>query len=141
MRNIRDSAMEGFTLLEVLVALAIACLILLLLFHVSVEALVATTVSVDKERAITIAESSITEACYGDQLRANATVVREFDKFHVETNVSVAATERLGNAASSTVLGGQKVTLYSVHVNVSWGGEKRTRTWSLQTSCLIIERV
>ena len=115
---------RGFTLLEVLVAFAIASLALLVLFQGALAGLRSADIAGRYEEALTRARSRL--AALGGSLVPADKQGEDGSSYHWRVRISPVASTVSGNG----VVGGApavRTTLYAVTVEVSWqeGGRRR----------------
>ncbi len=123
---------EGFTLLEVLVALAIAVPALLVLYRQGAAALEATGASLAYQEAIARAESRLASLTEGSLQPGD----REGDdggSYHWHTRVVPAQSFPLPRALTPKGPYAAGVTLYDIAVQISWPSGPGTRSVNLQT--------
>ena len=127
----RDS---GFTLLEVVIALAIAALALGVLFETGATSVRATRTAARIEHAISLARSRLALAARSTPLAPGDWQGEEGSGFHWHLRVRAAAAMTpeapLPGARSSPL------TLYAISVSVSWPQEGAWRDVQLQTARL-----
>jgi general secretion pathway protein I len=123
-RNERGRNQRGFTLLEVVIAFAIAALALSVLFHGALDGLRSAGIAGRYEEALARARSHL--AALGATLSAADTQGDDGSAYHWHVRVSPIASTVTGGG----VIGGVPAvltTLYAVSVAVSWpeGGSRR----------------
>jgi general secretion pathway protein I len=114
---------RGFTLIEVLVAVAIAALVLLPLLHGFSKALDGAADSEAYEEAVAIAQSELAMLGTGAPLAEEKGFTREDGRFTIAASVHRYP---LGDASAYVVP-------YELSVAVSWGEGRRHRSVTLQT--------
>ena len=123
---------DGFTLLEVLVALAIAIPALLVLYRQGATALDATGASLAYQEAIARAQSrlaSLTEA----SLQPGDRQGDDGGNFHWHTRILPARTITLPRTLTPKGPYAGGVTLYDVSVQISWPNGDTSRSVTLQS--------
>lgn len=126
---------RGFTLLEVLVAFAIAAPALILLLGQGVSSVSTGQTSALYQEAISRAKSRLATLS-GEALQAGERDGDDGAGFRWRTRVVPLATTRLGNATGPTgggVQGATGATLYDVTVELSWPGHLSTRGLTLSS--------
>jgi general secretion pathway protein I len=120
----------GFTLLEVLVALAIAALGLVAMFRAGSGGLLNVDVASRTEEAVERARSHLAAIGRDTALLRGASEGEDGDGYHWRIRVWPQASRAIA-AAQGTA--GQAVTLYNIEVTESWGGGRRLRAVVLRT--------
>jgi general secretion pathway protein I len=123
-----DRATAGFTLLEVLIAFAIAAITLAVVINGSLTALSAARIARDTQNAIVRARSRLA-ALEGGGLRAGEQSGDDGGGFSWRTRITEMASATDTRTASTLPAGAPtpRATLYGVEVVVSWtrdGGER-----------------
>ena len=127
----------GFTLLEVVIALAIAALALVGLFRAGSDGILQTDISAKAEEAIERAQSHL--AAFG---RTGALVPGELEGedgggYHWRLRAAVIAQQPTASRASGFIGGqresGQLLTLYDIEVTISWQEGRRRQFVVLET--------
>ena len=114
----------GFTLLEVVIALAIAALALIALFHAGGGGLFAADIAARIEEAIERAQSHLSAFGRAGAITAGWIGGDDGDGYHWELRASpIARAPALGAS----------LVLYDVTVGISWRDGSRTRTVTLET--------
>ncbi len=131
----------GFTLLEVLVALAIAIPALVLLYRQGAAAMGVTRTAAAYQEAISRAQSRL-DALTGTGLAAGEQAGDDGGGFRWRTRVAPVASVSLpsrpssrpvSNRASNRASSGAGSTLYAVAVEISWPGPTGMRRFLLET--------
>lgn len=127
---------RGFTLLEVLIAFAIAALALSTLAHGALGGLQSTRVSGHYQEAVSRARSRMATLGHGAPLLPGDAEGDDGGGFRWRVRVAqvdtVAAPGRAGQPGSGPA-GSQAVSLYAVSVGVSWRGDGGTREVVLES--------
>ena len=126
---------RGFTLLEVLIAFAIAALSLALLYRGGVEGLAGATQAARTHEAVSRAQSRLDAACHGGPLFPGIQSGDDGSGFSWRTEVSRADTSIAKPPAEDTSGDGTRVDLVTVRVSIAFG---RGRPVSLVTECLSV---
>ncbi len=126
-------AEAGFTLLEVLVALAIAIPALVLLYRQDVVAMGVTRTAATYREAISRAQSRL-DALTGTGLAAGEQAGDDGGGFRWRTRIApVASASPAPRPSSDPAPSGGGGTLYAVAVEISWPGPQGMRRFLLQT--------
>ncbi len=128
------SGEAGFTLLEALVAFAIAAVALSLLYRVGAESLFAESVSAGSIEMVSRAQSRLTALCHGGQLAASRAEGDDGGGFRWSSRVSELASTTVASDDDAGQQRARRVKLYAVEVTVGRAG----RTMSLASSCLAV---
>jgi general secretion pathway protein I len=120
----------GFTLLEVLVALAIAGLSLVVLFAAGGDGLVATDTATRTEEAVERAQSHLAGLGYDAALAEGQSEGDDGGGYRWRLGVAPAAAWRAGGAND---LPAPATTLFDVEVAISWAGRDHDRSVVLRT--------
>lgn len=128
----------GLTLLEVLIAFAIAALALGVMFNGALGGLRATHVAADYQVATALARSHLAALGNGTGMTAREQEGDEGDGFHYRIKITPAATARLARSELETAQGTPPMmaTLFSVTVIVSWKKDGAPREVRLDTERL-----
>lgn len=117
---------HGFTLIEVLVAFAIAAILLTVVLRTLTAGLTESDRSAAYTRATILAESALDAMGVVAPLRDGESADLTDGRFHIH-----AVTERYHDAATDAA--GQYLVLYRLSVTVSWGEGRWPRAISLST--------
>lgn len=128
-------APPGFTLLEVLVAFAIAGLALVVLYDQGVTALVATRASSSYLEAVSRARSRLA-ALGGADLAAGERQGDDGGGYHWHTRIAPLGSLPPPRQARPGAAFASGTALYQVSVEVSWDGAARPRHVTLETQLL-----
>ena len=128
----RRQAEAGFTLLEVLVALAIAIPALVLLYRQGAVAMGVTRTAAAYQEAISRAQSRL-DALTGTGLAAGEQAGDDGGGFRWRTRIAPVASVSLPPRPSSRQMPGAGSTLYAVAVEISWPGPMGMRRFLLET--------
>ena len=120
---------RGFTLLEVMVAFAIAAIALAVLFRSTVSGLDITATANRYEEAVARARSHLAVIGLGNTLRPGVTEGSDRGGYHWRVRVARVAVTTSPTIAGIT-LNDEGATLYRVTVTVSWDAGKRAVTLS-----------
>jgi prepilin-type N-terminal cleavage/methylation domain-containing protein len=132
---------SGFTLLEVMVALAIACIILAISYRIDSDVRRTAILTTSHQQAITIAQSELTRACYDGSAPTEKGFTERVKGFRTQTITTVLATARVQDLTHALVPTGRLATLFRLRVTVYWGEGLRVREWSLESSCIVINAI
>ena len=130
----------GFTLLEVVVALAIAGLSLVLLFRAGGDGLVAVDTARRAEEAVERAQSHLAALGHDVALRAGETEGDDGGGYRWRIRVNPVAAWPAASIGAGVIPGGAASlyppTLYDVEVAISWRGRHHDRSVVLKTERL-----
>ena len=128
----------GFTLLEVLVAFAIAALALAALYSGGIEGLVTTRTAIRRDEAVARATARLEALCHGARLAPGPQSGDDGSGFRWHTQVQVADSTVVPRGTADDPHPPLRLTLYSVTVTVTWPGTLRSHQVSLATRCLAV---
>ena len=120
---------RGFTLLEVMVAFAIAAIALAMLFRATISGLGITATANRYEEAVARARSHLAVIGLGNTLRPGTTEGSDRGGYHWRVHVARVAVTTSPKIAGIT-LNDEGATLYRITVTVSWDQGKRAVTLS-----------
>jgi general secretion pathway protein I len=130
----------GFTLLEVVVALAIAGLSLVLLFRAGADGVVAVDTATRAEEAVERAQSHLAAVGNDVPLRPGETEGDDGGGYRWRVRVDPVAAWPIAPIGSGRIRGGAASpysrTLYDVEVAISWRGRHHDRSVVLKTQRL-----
>lgn len=129
----------GFTLLETLVAFAIAAVALSVMFRGGLDALSAGTTASRMLEAVSRAQSRVAVACSGADLRPGVQSGDDGHGFAWRTQVTPVATHLIRPPDDETAPA-VRAALLSVEVTISWPGPRRARDVTLVTECITVEK-
>jgi prepilin-type N-terminal cleavage/methylation domain-containing protein len=130
------AAESGFTLLEVIVALAIAAIALIGLFKAGSGGLVEADTAVRIEEAVERAQSHLAAFGLSDTIRAGRMAGDDGDGYSWEVRaqpIGVAAQPDLGAPTNTAQEVGPPLALYDIAVTISWRSGRRERSVLLET--------
>ena len=130
------SRTAGFTLLEVLVALAIAGLSLIVLFRAGGDGLVATDTATRAEEAVERAQSHLAALGHDVALAQGESEGDDGGGYRWRLRVEPAASWRSGGVNGIPV---SATTLFDVEVAISWPGGHHERSVVLRTRRIATE--
>ena len=130
MRNER-----GFTLLEVVIAFAIAAMALAVMFKTASGGMLAVNTAGRYEEAVSRAKSHLSAIGHDGPLSETETEGDDGSGFHWRLRIVPVATASPGDAALTPFLqaSARKPTLYSVEVGISWTEAGRKHEFLLQS--------
>lgn len=137
--GIGDRGKAGFTLLEVLVAFAIAAIALSVLLRGGVDSLSAARLAGRYDEAVSRARSRLDAMCHGARLAPQTLSGDDGGgyRWRVEVRPRESTVLQFGNdpdnAGASPPL---RATLFAVAVAISWSAGARPREVLLDTQCL-----
>ena len=117
----------GFTLLEVVIALAIAGLALIALFRAGSEGILAVDVSAQYEEALQRAESHLAQLTGAADLSPGGAGGDDGNGYRWQTQIRPLA------AQPAKGVGDGALALLDIEVTISWGGRGRQRSVALHT--------
>jgi general secretion pathway protein I len=126
---------RGFTLLEAVIAFAIAALALGIMFRAATGGLVAVATAGRYEEAVSRAKSHMAAIGRDTPLAETETEGDDGSGYHWRIRVVVLASANPANGAPAPFLqaSSRKPTLFSVEVGISWKDAGRTREFLLQS--------
>ena len=138
MARLRTAGEDGFTLLEVLVALVIALLAFAVIYRGAGEALRSDQIATRTLTALAHAQSRLTSLCRGGAIAAGTDGGDDGDGYQWATTITargsqVPATMNDDQVIVSERTAPQRITLYDVVVEVTASDGRQT---SLATQCL-----
>lgn len=122
------SGTGGFTLLEILVALAVMAIALVVVLQLFSAGLTALAASDDYLRATVRAEAKMREVLDDDELAERTWSEVTTDGYRFDVAVAAAEKERIANLP---------VTLLAVDLTVHWSRGTRERSFTLKTMKLV----
>ena len=128
MRN----AYRGFTLLEVLVAMALLSIALVAIFELFSSNLRGIAKSDDYSNAVITAESKMREILEDDNLAERAWTESTKDGYRIDAVVSSTANDRTENL---------QIKLLEINLTVSWTKDARERTFNLKTLKMVKKKI
>jgi len=130
MRNER-----GFTLIEVVIAFAIAALALGILFKAATGGMIAVATAGRYEEAVSRAKSHMAAIGHEGAITEGETEGDDGSGFHWRIRIVALAATSPADGAPAPFLqpASRKPTLYSVEVGISWKDAGRTREFLLQS--------
>jgi general secretion pathway protein I len=132
-------AEQGFTLIEVLVAFAIAGLALALLFRGGVAGLSTASTAARYDEATARARSHLAAACHGTRLQTGTQSGSDGGGFTWQTRVAVARQTNVLRGTEDAPQPPLLATLYAVRVTVAFPGPgEAARQVSFDTNCLVV---
>lgn len=129
---------RGFTLLEVLIAFAIASIALAVLYHGAVDGLLGSRLAARTDEAVTRARSRLAALCHGARLTPGEQSGDDGSGYTWRTLIGRAATETVARAEADRSAPPMRADLFAVRVTVSWPGTIRPHQVSLETRCLAV---
>lgn len=127
---------RGFTLLEVLIAFAIAAIALVLLYRGAIDGLLGSRVAARTDEAVARARSRMAALCQGATVMPGQQSGDDGGGFSWQTQINRAAeaVARGGGDQSAPM----RVDLFTVRVTVNWPGSVRQHQVALETRCLSV---
>lgn len=127
--RVGDRRNAGFTLIEVVVAVALAALALVALFQGGSAALLTTGQATRLEVAVDRAQSHLAEFADSGAISAGDSEGDDGDGFHWRLSASPIASL----PAETSVQTAPTPRLYNIAVTISWGSGRRRRSVQLET--------
>jgi general secretion pathway protein I len=136
----KQSSAAGFTLLEVMIALAIAALALVGLFRAGSDGIFATDTAARTEEAIERAQSHLAAFGRVGLIAAGELAGDDGGGYHWRLRATPiaerpAAAQPVGVGAQQRV--GEPLVLYDIEITISWRGGRRNQSVTLQTRRLV----
>jgi general secretion pathway protein I len=128
-QNRRTSGVRGFTLLEVVIALAIASLALVVLYRSAGDGLFAVSVAGNAAEAVERAQSRLSEFCAREVLAPADIEGEDGGGYRYRIVARPVATQPARQSNS----GGQAQTLFEIESSISWGTGRHRRSVVLTT--------
>ncbi len=135
-RSSRSAGADGFTLLEVLVALVIALIALAVLYQGTIEGLLETRQAERTNEAVARARSRIAALCHGTRLAPGEQSGNDGSGYTWHTRINLTASEPIPPAPGGS---SARAELFAVRVTLSWPGTIAAHEVSLETRCLTTE--
>jgi general secretion pathway protein I len=132
---------RGFTLLEVVIALAIASIALAVLYHGAVDGLLGSRLAARTDQAVARARSRLTALCHGARLSPGEQSGDDGSGYTWRTQITRAATETVPPHSDDQTAVPMRADLFAVRVILSWPGNVRPHQVSLETRCLSVGAV
>ena len=130
------SDQRGFTLLEVLVAFAIATVALAALYRGGLDGLIGAKQAARTQEAVSRAESRLAAACQTPSLAPGTRSGDDGSGFTWRTDVSRDATDLIAAETGPGAAATMRVDLLTVRVSIFFSGALRPREVSLVTRCV-----
>ncbi len=125
---------DGFTLVEVLVALVIASIALAALFRGGIDGMVSAGVAGRMEEAMSRAQSRLAALCHGARLAPGRQSGDDGGGFTWASEIAALGSAVVPRGSDDEPKAPLKAALFGVQVTISWGG----RELKLATSCLAL---
>ena len=129
---------DGFALLEVLIAFAIASIALGVLYSGAAEGLLGSRLAARTDEATTRARSRLALMCHGARLTPGEQSGDAGGGFSWRVHTARAATEMLDRGEANTSAPPERADSNHVRVIVSWPGTVRRHEVALETRCLAV---
>jgi general secretion pathway protein I len=127
---------RGFTLLEVLIAFAIASIALAVLYRGAIDGLFGTREAARTEEAVSRARSRLAALCVLPRLTPGEQSGDDGSSYAWRTQITPAGSKTLEPADSGEPTPPVRADLFAVRVIVSWPGIVRPHQVELETRCL-----
>ena len=123
---------EGFTLLEVLVAMALLSISLVAIFELFSADLRGIAKSDDYSHAVIMAESKMRKILDDDTLKEQSWTESTDDGYRIDAVVSSTASDRTENL---------QIKLLEINLKVSWIKDSKDRTFNLKTVKMVNKQI
>ena len=123
---------EGFTLLEVLVAMALLSISLVAIFELFSADLRGIAKSDDYSHAVIMAESKMRKILDDDTLKEQSWTESTDDGYRIDAVVSSTASDRTENL---------QIKLLEINLTVSWIKDSKERTFNLKTLKMVNKQI
>jgi general secretion pathway protein I len=137
----RPDGNSGFTLLEVLIAFAIASIALVVLYRGATDGLLGSRLAVRTAEAVARARSRLAVLCHGAPLAPGEQTGDDGSGYTWRTQIVLAATETVAQAGEDQPSPPLRADLFAVRVTMLWPGTARPHEVSLETRCLSVGAV
>ncbi len=128
----------GFTLLEVLIAFAIASIALALLYRGATDGLLGSRLAARTDEAVARARSRLAVLCDGAPLTPGEQSGDDGGGYTWRTQINRAATETVARGGEDQPSPPLRADLFAVRVTMMWPGTARPHQISLETRCLAV---
>jgi general secretion pathway protein I len=129
---------SGFTLLEVLIAFAIASIALAVLYHGATEGLLGSRLASRTTEAVARARSRLTAVCHETRMAPGEQSGDDGGGYTWRTQIVRAASETIERDNPDQSTPPSRADLFAVRVTLSWPGNVRPHLVSLETRCLTV---
>jgi general secretion pathway protein I len=129
---------RGFTLLEVLVAFAIASIALAVLYHGAIQGLLGSRQAVRTDEAVARARSRLDALCNQERQVPGERSGDDGSGYTWRTQIAPAGTETIERGEPGRSVPPVRADLFAVRVTVSWPGISQPHVVSLETRCLTV---
>jgi general secretion pathway protein I len=129
---------EGFTLLEVLIAFAIASIALAVLYRGSIDGLLGSRQATRTDEAVARARSRLAVLCQEVSPTLGEQSGDDGSGYRWRTQIARAGTETIARGSADQPMPPMQADLLAVRVTLSWPGTARSHEVSLETRCLSV---
>jgi general secretion pathway protein I len=129
---------SGFTLLEVLIAFAIASIALAVLYRGVTDGLLGSRLAARTDEAVARARSRLAVLCHGAPLAPGEQSGDDGSGYTWRTRILRAATETVARAGEDQPSVALRADLFAVRVTLLWPGVARPHEVSLESRCLSV---
>jgi len=129
---------SGFTLLEVLIAFAIASIALAVLYRGATDGLLGSRLAARTDEAVARARSRLAVLCHGALLAPGEQSGDDGSGYTWRTRIIRAATETVARGGEDQPSPPLRADLFAVRVTMLWPGAARPHEVSLETRCLSV---
>jgi general secretion pathway protein I len=137
-RPIQPAGNRGFTLLEVLIAFAIASIALAVLYRGATDGLLGSRLAARTDEAVARARSRLAVLCHGAPLVPGEQSGDDGSGYTWRTRIIRAATEPVARGGEHQPSPPLRADLFAVRVTMLWPGAARPHEVSLETRCLSV---
>jgi general secretion pathway protein I len=130
---------RGFTLLEVLIAFAIASMALAVLYHGAIDGLLGSHQAIRTDEAVARARSRLDVLCQQARQTPGEQSGDDGGGYTWRTQITRAGTETIQRGDVDQPTLPVRADLFSVRVTLSWSGTVRPHQVSLETRCLTVD--
>jgi general secretion pathway protein I len=132
------SAAAGFTLLEMLIAFAIASIGLAVLYRGATDGLLGARLAERNIEGVTRARSRLAAVCHGARLMPGEQSGDDGGGFTWRTVISRAQTATIARETPAGSRAKSRIDLLAVRVALSWPGTIRPHEVALETRCMSV---
>jgi general secretion pathway protein I len=134
----RSREAGGFTLLEVLIAFAIASIALGVLYQGAAGGLFGSRLAARTDEAVARARSRLAAQCHGAHLTAGEHSGDDGSGYRWRTEIGKVSSETIERGGADRPAPSARADLFAVRVTVSWPGTVRPHRVTLESRCLSI---
>jgi general secretion pathway protein I len=135
---VQPAGNSGFTLLEVLIAFAIASIALAVLYRGATDGLLGSRLAARTDEAVARARSRLAVLCHGAPLAPGEQSGDDGSGYIWRTKIIRAATETVARGGEDLPSSPLRADLFAVRVTMLWPGAARPHQVALETRCLSV---